>query len=361
MATLTWIGGTGNWNVLTNWLNGIAPDSTTGADDVDISVGGGITTSHTTGNTVINNLNSTDAFTLSGGTLTANLVDVDNTFTLAGGVLIGATVDTAGGDVNFTNNSNNILDNVTFNGDINLDQSGSLVRLRNGTTFTGNVNASSNSARLWLEDAQTLDNTTINLTGSSSGIGLSGQGTYAVIFGANLQINLDGASSFIRDDQFFNQTGSVVNQGTITADGTVSLTSDRDINVDSFTNTGAIVAVSGVEFNLGGTGVGETFLNDTTGTITASGGSRIRLRGDWDNNGTITLQDTSILELEGSGNSTADLGTINQSNDSTVFIETVLDNTGDTLTLDANAGSYTLNGGTILGGTVDQSGGNFLN
>jgi hypothetical protein len=90
-TTRYWIGGTGFWDVASNWTGNVLPSLT---DDVIIDVAGDITTTHRSGNTQINSLLSEEAFVLSGGTITVTEdVSLNSSYTLSGGTL------TAGGTV----------------------------------------------------------------------------------------------------------------------------------------------------------------------------------------------------------------------------------------------------------------------
>jgi len=102
---------------------------------------------------------------------------------------------------------------------------------------------------------------------------------------------------------------------------------------------------SGATLNLG------TGTNTVTnlGTITGTSGT-INLAGDWTNaGGTIDIT-TSTLNLGGTF-TTADLGTITRTG-GVINITGTMTNTAATLTVDAARGVMTLQGGTILNGTI---------
>src|ERR1017187_5075891 len=89
-ATVTWVGGSGDWNTATNWSTGLLPGTN---DNVVIGAGASITVTHSSGTHTVNSVQSQQAVVLSGGSLTAsNSVQVNNTFTLAGGTLAQATI-----------------------------------------------------------------------------------------------------------------------------------------------------------------------------------------------------------------------------------------------------------------------------
>ncbi len=110
------------------------------------------------------------------------------------------------------------------------------------------------------------------------------------------------------------------------------------------------------------------------GTITAAGGT-VRLRDNWSNTGIISVSD-GTLKLSGTPQSfgamtavdstieldvnctTAQIQSISRTS-SPVEIKSnaILDNSGDDLALDAASGSYLLNGGAIVGGSISSTDG----
>src|SRR5271157_1326564 len=74
--TVTWIGGSGDWNTATNWSTGALPGPT---NDVVIGSGPGITVTHSSGAHTVNSIFSQQAFVVSGGSLTvSNTIQVNN-------------------------------------------------------------------------------------------------------------------------------------------------------------------------------------------------------------------------------------------------------------------------------------------
>ena len=110
--TVSWVGGTGDWNTVANWSTGALPGPN---DDVVISpASSSITVTHSSGTHTVKTLTSQRAFQLTGGLLTvSNTVQVNNTFTLAGGVLVNATVLAATNGASFIVNGSGTLDGVT--------------------------------------------------------------------------------------------------------------------------------------------------------------------------------------------------------------------------------------------------------
>jgi hypothetical protein len=121
LATITWVGGSGDWDNAANWRDDQMVNRLPGpADDAVIDVPG-ITVTHSTGIDTVGSLTVNDAFTLSGGTLTISGTLVQNAilFTLSGGTLASATL-AAGGTLTCATGSRTTLDGVTIDGVLDL-------------------------------------------------------------------------------------------------------------------------------------------------------------------------------------------------------------------------------------------------
>ena len=252
-----------------------------------------------------------------------------NKLTLNGGVITGGEIVESGGQLLFANNSNNRLSGVTVTGDLNLNSiNNSRVRLQNGANFTGDANVGY-GGDLIIEDNLTLDNTTINLNGYDAGLGVSGTNTLTI--GENATVNLNERYAHISSDQYFGGTGTVINQGTITADGTVQGGTYRYINPDVFINQGVVEAINGATLNL------DQGWSNAAGTLRVDGTSTLNLQGNF-----------------------TDLGIIDNTANGTVNLQGTLDNNDDVLVIDETANKLTLNGGVITGGEIVESGGQLL-
>jgi len=151
-----------------------------------------------------------------------------------------------------------------------------------------------------------------------------------------------GKTGTIGQAVFQGGTSHLINEGLISADtagGTLT------IRPNQFTNTGTVEEKNGGNMAL------NAFASSNAGLMTAAGGT-LTLDGTFTNTGTIQA-DTATVNLNGSF-TLATLGTF-QRTGGTVNVQGALNLTGETLTLDASTGSWTLNGGTILGGTVTQT------
>ncbi len=97
-ATVSWVGGSGDWNAPANWSGGALPGP---ADDVVIDLPGDLTITHSSGDDAVQSIQCSESFVLSGGSLSvANATQFSANFNLNGGELTGS------GDVTATNTFN---------------------------------------------------------------------------------------------------------------------------------------------------------------------------------------------------------------------------------------------------------------
>ena len=130
------------------------------------------------------------------------------------------------------------------------------------------------------------------------------------------------------------------NQGTVRAEvsnQTITLTGD------AWTSSGLIDAVADGNLTLQGNGW------SSTGTISIAGGGNLALNGSWVNQGAVTMDASNVFL--GGDFTLMTLGSFTRSG-GTVFLTGNLQNAGQTLALDAATGSWNLDGGSIVGGTV---------
>ena len=161
------------------------------------------------------------------------------------------------------------------------------------------------------------------------------------------------------------------NRGTITADPGVLGTGPGTIKLSgtNWTNDGTLQALNGDNLFLTGTATASpathAWTNDAGGTTTVNGGGTLTLGSDngpvtpdnsaWLNLGTIS-SNASTVDLGGTFTFAA-LGTYNRTAGA-VNLTGTLNNTGSTLLLNNTTGSWTLDSGTVQGGTVQATPGN---
>jgi RHS repeat-associated protein len=322
LSTVTWVGGSGDWSVGSNWSNGVGPGA---GDDAVINVAG-ITVTHSTGSDTVKSLTANDAIGLSGGTLTVTgslQVQNGNTFSLSGGTLASATVTTSGGGQLIATSSGCTLNGVTLGGTVNGNPEPGAMTVPGGVSVTGGL---------------TLANNSVIQVGDASHSGF-------IQFSGNETVSGTGAIAFAGDGGSFNIFDNLTLGPGITVHGTNA----NLFNVTgSLTNQGTIISDSGGTISISGNG-GTSWTNAAGGTLSANGGT-LGFGNSWSNAGQILVEPNSALNLGGSF-TTAGLGSYTN-NGGTINLTGSLNNTGATLALNATTGPWILAGGTINGGTV---------
>jgi RHS repeat-associated protein len=304
-ATVSWVGASGDWNTPANWSTGALPGTN---DDAVINTGPAITVTHSTGTHTIRSLQSQQAFTLSGGSLTvSNTVQVNSTFLLSGGTLVSATVlaGTNGAGL-IVKNSGAVLNRVRLNAglDVGNTYSSAILSVANGLELNGTAQIGNTTNSNWGQ---------VRFSGSQT---LNGTGS--VVFG--------GANP---NELFVSPSGG----GLVIGPG---------------------ITVTGQNGALTGTG---TFWYLNQGTIASVGGGSLTISGTWTNTGTINVTN-GALTMDGTF-SLASLGQFNRSGGA-VYVTGTLNNTNTTVPLNALGGSWILNNGTVNGGTIIATNGTAL-
>ena len=235
---------------------------------------------------------------------------LSGTYRIGGARILGGIWNVAPGTFDVSNSEDNVLDGVTFNGDLELTSYNDKLRIANGLNINGAVNLSGEKARLTFEGNQVLDNTSVNFASTSW--------TYrqylSVAEGGSLTL---GPNVVVQGNR-----GEIDGEGTLVNQGRISAGTQLTIAPQTFVNEGTIEALD----------------------------SKLTIGGNWSNLGTITAVDSTV-ELGGTF-TTAGIGTLNRTGGD-IRITGLLDNAGDTFTLDATTGSWKLYGGTIHGGTLN--------
>jgi len=255
-------------------------------------------------------------------------------FELYGGTIKNGTIAT--GALGFTT-SGGYLDGTSLTGDLNLATSGSYVRLQNGASLSGTNLTLASSAGLYWQQAGTLSGKAITMASSA----------YVYITGANNTLTLDAATTATGFLQFYSDGSAgtaFTNQGTLTQ--TIGSGNIYSLN---FTNSGSITASGGTYLYLGYPSAGYNSTN--TGTVTSDGaGTYVYLRGNFDNNGTVTAQNSGNFVWDGT-NTTANLGNVVLATGGRALLNGTLNNSSSNLTA-PTGGVFELYGGTIQGGTI---------
>lgn len=221
------------------------------------------------------------------------------------------------------------IDDANFTiGTLTLSNAGDSVGINNGVTLTVDGNITNNGA------------ISLNSTGNFTELVLGGNvtlsGTGTVTLSNNSQNYIFGGTSL---DQLTNQETiqgagqighgqmALVNSGTINANASAGMTIDAN---DGFTNTGTVEAT-------GATLILQSMsMNNTGGTITATGGGIVNVSSTVVTGGTVTTSGASKLQL----------------NSSTIG--------GATITNSATGTIEIASGTNALGGTINNSAGGLL-
>ncbi len=362
--TISYVGGDGNDVVLTS-LNSLATwdgggDGVTWSDpgnwdddtlprffdDVVIDAVGTPTIIISSSITVAS-LTSPENFSITGGpVMVTGTADVDGTVDLDGGMIQGGTWEVASGFTIAANAANSLTD-VTVVGDLVFAQESARVAIEGTTTFTTARLIGSNSS-IGFGDGTTLTGTIrfegtvssfyyVETSGTDATLTIGPTGVIETAAGFNGEAYIDSV--------FGNFAGNMtlINQGVIRS---TVLGKYFTVAPASFSNAGTLSATNGAYLDI----TADTWVNTGSGIISAIDSS-LRLDGDWDNDGIVSI-DNGLLGLDGNF-TTADIGTINRVNFGEVYLAGALDNTAATLTLDATSGSLAVAGGSITGGTVN--------
>jgi hypothetical protein len=272
---------------------------------------------------------------LGGGTL--NLNAATGSWTLLAGAIKNGTINESEGSLLIFTSATltgvgSSLTNVAINGDMDLSRENNAnVRIYGGLVLNGTMSLGkadgSTSGRVYFADTYSAagsltGNATVVIGGAVLGAnylendsGLAGAAG-ALTFGPGVTLHGKNAQIFSKYT-----SGSLINQGTISVD------------------------VAGGTFNIGGGGAGTLGSpNDGSAAFT--------------NQGTLNVSSGATLGLYGSL-TLAGQGTLNSSGGA-VNLAGMLDLGGGTLTLNAASGSWTLLGGTLKNGTLNESGGALL-
>jgi hypothetical protein len=397
MASYTWAGVSGDWNLASDWTPaGGPPKSTDSAtikgsatttvtiDTADVAqsltlsdanatlnddgasasltIGGTLTMSNGTlnidsdgdgGSLTAGALNlSGGAFTLDDGQLDlkGTLDQTGGTLDLYGGAVAGGTIDSTGGALNIDDVT---LSGVTFDGPLNLTSTEQSVYFADGTKVVGSsgsgpgtINVTGDECSLYFDNSQTVSNTTIILGDYDElyEYDVAGAGNQVLTLASSVTVVVQGYG-YIEDSEYSGD--GTVNDGTIDVTASVG---GLYIESTTFTNNGAIDLIDGSDSEIGPT----TFTTTASSVIEIGADSSLIIDPyyAWTNLGSIALASGAVLVLDGS---ISGLGSISNSG-GTVYLEGTLNNSGQTLNGSGSSGQITLDGGTISGGTVTSAG-----
>jgi hypothetical protein len=335
------------------------------------------------------NVNLTGTFDNSGQTFTLDANP--GPWSFAGGTILGGTLTTTGG-APFTLTGSGTLDGVILACDLNIAGQFTLAgtwanhasltlstgRLDLGGVFSvsslGDFHRAGGSVRL----IGTLENIGQTLTldvntgswelfrGTINGGTLATEGNahFVVPFDARVQLNgvtlngvVDALYSGLTITNGMTLNGTLSVSGGVVFDGPQTLSGTGTVFVQNSSgfigNSGSVTIGSGVTIRAVDAGSVTNFINRGT-IVVEDRNSTLTLAGSqWRNSGTIQVRDGTLL-LSGSFTTDA-IGDLRNSG-GRIIISGTLGNQGNNLVLSDSTGSWDLNGGAIVGGTLITTG-----
>ncbi|HMC58106.1 MAG TPA: hypothetical protein VKJ01_02825, partial [Candidatus Solibacter sp.] len=296
-------------------------------------------------------INLTGALDNTSNTLTLNAST--GSWTLNGGSITGGTVNFANGATLLFIGTANLLSGVAINGDFNLTSTSTAAQIAGGTTFvTAHLGAGNDSVAF--APGQTLTGAVL-FEGANGARGVEMNGTTGMLTIANTGVvrtaaGFGGIATIGGGLNFSNGNMTLINNGLIS-----SQVSGRTITVNpvSFTNQGTVEAINGGLAVISAT----NWSNASGGILQALNGSTLSLSGNWSNPaGSISINN-STLNLGGTFTTAGFNPAAFTNTAGTVNVTGTINNAGNTVTLNASTGSWTLNGGTFSGGTLNFANG----
>lgn len=280
------------------------------------------------------------------GTFTNSLLPLSastGSWRLQGGTISGGSITLAGGATLQLTNSGGVLNNVAYPADLFADTTSASVTVEGSTTF-GTLHLSAGSTTVFLSPGYTLSSAIIvdgaaaggravslGVTNGTATIAPTGSIALAAGAGGDLSIQNNFALTLVNN-------GSIANNST-----------NRSLTIQNttFTNNGSLQA-------LGGTLTVQATNWTSPGSISATGAT-VTFAGGWSISGSLSIDNTT-LNLNGTfSNAAFNFANFTRTNGGQVNILGTLTNT--LLPLSAATGSWRLQGGAIIGGSVAFSGG----
>ncbi|HYB99850.1 MAG TPA: hypothetical protein VEC57_12035 [Candidatus Limnocylindrales bacterium] len=265
------------------------------------------------------------------------LDDLTGSWRLVGGTILGGTIAAEGNAELIATNSGGLLDGVTLLSGMDMTATSAHVRVSNDVELGPAAVVTMGTAA------------SIRFQGGDQELAGEGeiffQGTTgkAITIDAGTSVDI-GADVIIRGGQgTVGSSGSLTNHGLIHSDlpGEITITSTQ-----GWTNEGSIQGSGGGDLELSG-----VWTNNSEVAIADSG--VLTLEGMWSNAGTIDAVDSTV-NLGGTFTLAA-LGDFSRSG-GIVNLTGTFDNVSD-LVLGPDTGDWFLRGGTVLGGSIDGTGG----
>ncbi len=370
-TTVTWTGGGGNdaWTDPLNWDGGRVPDNRNDNGDVlvdDVVLPAGATVVLGEADSANSTLGS--LIVEAGASLTIEqgeqilvfgpsvgygaipgVTRIDGTVQVGSGGTVGG-INAVGGA---TINGSVVLERGTFTVDkaagaqpqVDVDGSGEIV-------FAAPSANISNTAQL----------TVGQQTDTSFGPDLTiraGFGRLDGATGSNKNVTINGPVIADQAGERF-LLGSTAGLTSIRLNGSVDVANGASVDIrarDLVENNTDVTVTSGSTLTLDATAPAPDGALDNNGSVVATGAaSTLVLDGNWTNDGTISVTDASFDA--GGAYTTATFESVARTN-AIARLRGTMDNTADRYVVDSSGGPVTLDGGRIVGGTIDATGEDF--
>ena len=353
-STSTWLSSSsGLWTDIANWDTSFFPDAGNGGFSTHDAVidATGLPYAITLDTDVELEslfLNSSDARITSDGARSVSITDtahIDGIFELQGGTIDGG--DWIGSGQLVFADSSDVIGGATLHTAfevVNRDR----VTFDASSSFTGEAILSGLQSTVSLSNGL-LEDATVKLDNLGAVLEFNNE-----IFTIAASTTIQGRGGLRHSSGAGTQTATLINQGTISA--AEAGNSGLDVFVSNFSNEGIVKAINGSTIELRSI-FGTT--NTSLGVIRALDSSTVIFSRDWSSAGSISVDETSRLELGGSFD-TSSARTIDNTAGGTVSITGDWNNQGQSFTFNATTGSWWFNGGTIRGGDIFTSSGGEL-
>jgi hypothetical protein len=291
--------------------------NTTGGAGTLSNTGGGVT-------------NITGAVTNTGNSISLNAST--GAWTMRGGSISGGSLLLNGGTNLLTTSSGGTLANVAITGEVLLNTTSAYIILSGNTSFTA-ARMQANATTIYMAPGYTL-NSPIFSEGAATGtrtITIAYGGTGTVTFGNSAAVRISaGSGGGLTINQ--SSVGTLANSGLIAneAAGTILTIQPNTLNNQA---SGVIHAVAGT-----------VTINSTT----------------WTNAGTVRVGNGATVNLDGGFNATGGIGTFLNDGTGLTRVQGTINNTGNTITLNAATGSWSMASGIISGGALTPTAGTAL-
>ncbi len=356
LLSASWDGGGGDslWSNPLNWAGDTLP---TAADVVSIGAGFGTvryTNTVPAANRSVAGLDTSSNIRFeSSGVLTVSgsgVLRSGATMTMSGGEVRGGAWDVTGGTL-AASSLGGIMRDMTVTGDINISANSSYVELYGSTRF-GTANITGSGAGVYVAPGYTLSDKLYYGGAGNQFLSPEAAGTFTIAATGEIRL-LAGAAAGI----------SVANGAmtTLTNNGLIANeTTNRQLTIQpaNFVNNN-IARTLGGELRIFGTvsstNNGDIVADDPTNVTSPT----LSFSGAWSSTGRI-ISDAATINFGGTFTTAGmDLPGFVRTG-GTVNITGTLDNTGDTLALNASTGTWLLRNGEIRGGTLSFADGKTL-